>query len=534
MGLFNRLFKKNDYEQQEKKEIPISLSLETNIENIKEIFKDCDDVVYRDFLVGVEQESNFALIYVDGLIDKVLVTENVLKSLMLEARGKDPEDVKQGLYDLSMKGNISATEIKEVETLNEIVDNILVGETVLLINGYKNGMIIGSRGWPIRGLSEPQSETVIRGPRDGLNETLKVNTSLIRRRVRDPKLKLKNMQIGVRSKTDISLMYMEDIANKELVKEVKTRLENIDIDAILESSYIEQLIEDNHYSPFPQIENTERPDAVAAALYEGRVAIVVDNTPFTLLVPSTLATFMQSSEDYYDRWLIASVIRILRYIAALVSMLAPALYIAVTSYHPGIIPTQLALYIAATRVTVPFPAIIEAFIMEITIEFLREAGTRLSGPIGTTIGIVGGLVIGQAAVEAGIVSPLMVIIVAVTTISSFMLPSYGFAAAFRILRFVLMVFAGVLGLYGIMLGIILIGTHLVSLQSFGVPYMAPFSTLGRVSNDLKDTIVRVPLHKMKQRPKFSNMIDKDRMNTYDSSKNNDDSKDGEGNNDREE
>ena len=531
MSLFDKFFKKNNKEQ-EKKEIPLSESLETNIANIKEILKDCDDIVYRDFLVGTEQESRFTLVYVDGLIDKVLITENVLKALMQEARGKDPENVKQGLYKLSMKGVISASEIKEVEKLDEVIDNILVGETVLLINGYKKGMIIGSRGWPIRGLSEPQSETVIRGPRDGLNETLKVNTSLIRRRVRDSKLKLKNMQVGVRSKTDIALMYMEDIANKELIKEVKKRLGNIDIDAVLESSYIEQLIEDSHYSPFPQIESTERPDAVAAALYEGRVAIVVDNTPFTLIVPATLVTFLQSSEDYYDRWVISSLIRIIRYVAVLISLLAPSFYIAVTSYHPGIIPTQLALYIAATRVTVPFPAFIEAFIMEITIELLREAGTRLSGPIGTTIGIVGGLVIGQAAVEAGIVSPLMVIIVAVTTISSFMIPSYEFATTSRVLRFVLMIFAGVLGLYGIMLGLILIGTHLVSLESFGVPYMTPFSTLGKVSSDLKDTVVRVPLHKMKLRPKFTNMTDKDRMPTYEGSHDEEDSKDGEDNYDR--
>lgn len=502
MSLFDKLF--GNKEESKPQQIPTSKDMDKNIEKIKEILVDCDDVVYRDFNVGIRQKHRFTIIFTDGMIDKVHVTENVLKALMQEAREVPPEPsrLKHDLLKLVQKGSMSATEVKEIETITEAVDNILVGETVLLIENYDKLLVIGSRGWPTRGVAEPQSETVIRGPRDGFTETLRSNASLVRRRIRDPKLKLKNMQVGTRSKTDICIMYIEDIVNEEVLKEVKTRLDRIEIDAILESSYIEQLIEDNYLSPFPQVENTEKPDSVAASLYEGRVAILVDNTPFALLAPTTIQTLLQSSEDYYNRWVIGSLIRVVRYFAMVVALLAPATYIAITSFHPGMLPTQLALYIASTRAGVPFPAFVEAFIMEITIEFLREAGTRLSGPIGTTIGIVGGLVIGSAAVEAGIVSPLMVIIVAVTAIASFMLPNYGFASGFRALRFLIMAAAAAFGFYGIMLALILIVTHMVNLKSFGVPFMTPFVDYGEYGRDIGDSFFRKPLRLTKKRPGY--------------------------------
>ncbi|WIV12273.1 spore germination protein [Proteiniborus sp. MB09-C3] len=512
MGFLDRFFKKQQEEKNTvKKKMPSSKNLEENMKKLKEVFKDCDDVLFRNFKVGAEQIHEFAVIQIDGIADKDFVNQHVLRPLMLEGRGKAPEDVRDGLFRLSMDGAIATTELKEIDNLTEAIDSILVGDTAVIINGYEKIIIIGSRGYPTRGINEAESETVVRGPRDGFVETLKFNTGLIRKRIRDTKFKVKNMQAGERSKTDIAVLYIEDIANPNLVKEIIKRIESIKIDAVLESSYVEQLIEDSHYSPFPQLESTEKPDAVAAALYQGRIAIVVDNTPFCLLAPATVMTFLQAAEDYYQRWPIISLSRLVRYFAVFVSLLGPALYIAVVSYHPGLLPTRLALYIGASRINVPFPAFIEAFMMEITIELLREAGSRMSGPIGTTISIVGGLVIGQAAVEAGIVSPLMVIVVAVTAIASFMIPNFGFASSFRILRFIVMAFASVLGLYGIMLALIMIITHLVKLTSFEIPYMAPFATLGRTISDLKDTFIKVPLIKMRERQKLSNLIDEDRL-----------------------
>lgn len=492
---------------------PVHKKLDKNMKKIKDIFKNCDDVVYRQFKVGINQEFSLAIIYVDGLVNSDAISDFALRPLLETARKVEPTPltIRDNLYSLITEGNISISEVKEAETINEVVDAVLVGETALLIDGYEKVAILSTRGWEKRGIDEPETEVVIRGPRDGFTETLRTNTVAIRRRIRDPMLKVKMVEIGERSKTDVAVLYMEDVVNEKLLSEVKERLERIKIDAIIESSVLEEVIEDNSISPFPQMENTERPDSVAASILEGRIALIVDNTPFALVLPATLGTFMQSSEDYYTRWAIASVARIIRYIAGFVAVLAPGLYIATTAFNPELLPTGLAFYVASTRINVPFPAVVEAFAMELTIEFLREAGTRISGPIGTTIGIVGGLIIGQAAVEAGIVSPLMIIVVAVTTVASFTLPSYEFAAGLRFYRFFIMILSAILGLYGVMLGIIVMGTHLVRLSSFGVPFTSPFSGLGFGTGDLKDTVIRAPIRKLKYRPDFTFPKDKKRI-----------------------
>ncbi|OPJ54805.1 spore germination protein [Alkalithermobacter paradoxus] len=486
--------------------------ISSKIEFIKDKFKDCSDLVVREFEVGVDKECKMALIYIDGLADRLSISDFTLSNLIIDSRIAQPNEIKEDIKELIKNKTIAITDIKEIEDINEAIDNILSGETVLLIDKVKEMIVIASRGWPSRSVSEPQTETVIRGPRDGFTETLRVNTSLVRRRIRDTNLKIKTISLGERSKTDTVIMYIEDLVNERVLKRVEDRLNTIDVTSIKESGDVEQLIEDNWLSLFPQIQNTERPDVVAAALYEGRVAIMVDNTPFALIVPSTLNTFLQSPEDYYERWIISTIIRALRVFATTASLFLPALYIAVTSYHPGMMPTGLALYVAGTRMGVPFPAFTEALLMEGTLELLREAGIRLPGPIGSTIGIVGGLVIGQAAVEAGIVSPLMVIIVAITAISSFATPSYNMAIGFRILRFIFMILASILGLYGIMLGFLAISIHLANLKSFGIPYLEPFTAMGEHFTDLKDTIFRAPTQSMKLRPKSFGIKNLNRLN----------------------
>jgi spore germination protein len=293
---------------------------------------------------------------------------------------------------------------------------------------------------------------------------------------------------------------MTEIVNDELLEEVKARIEKIKIDAVPGSGYIEQLIEDNFLSPFPQLQNTERPDRVMSALMEGRVAILLDGSPFALIVPVTFHMLLQSPEDYYERWIAGSLIRVLRYFSSFVSLLAPSMYIAFISFHQGSIPTKLTFSIAATREGVPFPPLIEALFMEIAIEVLREAGLRLPKPIGQSLGIVGGLVIGEAAVQAGIVSPIMVIVVAVTAISSFTLPQYNVGIALRMLRFIGMLFASVFGLYGVVLFFLLLCSHLVRLKSFGVPYVSP--AVPYSPSDWKDLIIRLPISMMKRRPQL--------------------------------
>ncbi len=485
--------------------------LEYKLEIIKKRFKDCDDLIIREFEVGVENECKMALVYIDGMTDKALISEFALNNLMVESRLAMPNDIKSNIKDLIKKKTIAITEIKEIKEIEEIIKNILVGETLLLIDDVEESILLSSRGWPTRSISEPQSEVVIRGPRDGFTETLKVNTSLVRRRIRDTNFKIKNLSLGEKSKTDVALLYIENIVNNSVLEEVKKRLDEIDIDMIQESGDIEQLIEDDCYSLFPQIQYTERPDVISSSLYEGRVAILVDNTPFALIVPVTLTTFLQSPDDYYERWIISSFVRIIRLIATGFSLFLPALYIAISSYHPDMLPTDLAIYLAATRQGVPFPAFTEAFIMEATLELLREAGVRLPRAIGSTIGIVGGLVIGQAAVQAGIVSPLMVIIVAITAISSFAIPSYNMAIGFRIFRFGFMIMASILGLYGIILAFLVMLIDLANLRSFGIPYLEPLCSVGENFKDLKDTIIRAPIPSMNTRPKMYTKRNRNRL-----------------------
>jgi len=502
MSLWQDLFgREKSGEEVAAKETELSNNIDENLEMFKEVLVDCEDVVYREAFVGVKGAYKVAIVYVDGMANKDLLNKDVLSNLMINARlvDPDPDSIKAKIQELIFDQNLAVTEVREVETLEECVTNMLSGETILLLDDHEKGLIIGSRGFIMRGTSEPVTEAVIRGPRDGFVETARMNTALIRRRIRDPRLKVKVRQIGKRSKTDVAIMYIEDLVNRPALEQVEERLNTIDIDAIIDSGYIEQMIEDNWQTPFPQIQNTERPDSAASALYEGRVVIVVDNSPFVLMVPTTLNSLLQAAEDYYERWTIATAVRILRYIAVVISLLAPAMYVALTSYHPQMIPIDLAIFLGAKRAGVPFPAIVEALIMEVTIEILREAGVRLPGPIGATIGIVGGLVIGQAAVEAGIVAPLMVITVAITAISSFAIPNYNLAISFRLLRFGFIFIAGALGLYGIVLLMLFILVHLCGLKSFGIPYLSPFVNYIDNYTDLKDTFVLLPRTSMRRR-----------------------------------
>lgn len=491
----------------------VSKSLEENVEFIKSAFKDCDDVIYRTIEIGKENKVMACIICIDGISDKNLISEYAIQIMLTltECSCLDINFIKSNLAEKLAKEAISANDVKEQDDLDKIITFILSGDTALFIDGVDKALIIASKGSPSRSIAEPETETVVRGPRDGFSEIMRVNTALVRRRIKDTKLKIKVKQVGRRSKTDISVLYIEDIVNQELLQEVNRRIDNIDIDLIEESSILEFLIEDDYKSPFPQIENTERPDTVAASLYEGRVALIVDNTPFALIVPATLGTLFQSTEDHYSRWPISTVVRLLRIIAVFLTTLSPSLYIAITSYHPGILPTVLAFQLASSRVYVPFPAVVEAFLMELTIEILRESGTRISGPIGTTISIVGGIVIGSASVEAGIVSPLKIIIVAVTTISFFAIPSFEFASGLRVWRFIIMLLAAVLGLYGVMLGVVILLVHFAKLESFGIPFTSPYSGLGLKGGDLRDTLIKAPIQRLEERPVFTFPKNKRRM-----------------------
>ncbi|MCD5323486.1 MULTISPECIES: spore germination protein [Pontibacillus] len=413
--------------------------------------------------------------------------------------------------EIMRKEVLTISESAIVDTLHQCISNLLLGNTLILSHSFGDGIILNSRKMPQRTIQPPSSESVVRGPRDGFVETLLLNIGLVRKRLKDPDLQLDYFKVGERSKTDVVVMSINGLTNPSIVEDVKNRLNKIDIDSVQESGVIEQLIEENSLSPFPQVQVTERPDTVAGSLAEGRVAIIVDHTPFVLIAPLTINSFYQSAEDYYERWIYSSLIRILRIGAAIIALCLPALYVALISYHQGLIPTDLVISLAGSREGVPFPSIVEALLMEVTIEILREAGIRLPNPVGQAVGIVGGLVIGESAVSAGLVSPMMVIVVALTAISSFALPQYYVGVSLRILRFPLMVSAALLGLYGIVIALILLSIHLIRLKSFGVYYLEPL--VPYTPSGWKDMFIRTRTKRLIYRPEMLNPEDKKRMGT---------------------
>ncbi|MGI5920318.1 MAG: spore germination protein [Syntrophomonadaceae bacterium] len=471
-------------------------ALDANLLIINQILGFASDIVIKEFTFS-PLGNKAAIITIKGLSDRELINEQVLGALISDLDLNDITNTRQLFKQVNLHG-IPNILVKEDDHVGNIIDELLAGNTIFFMDGVDSALIIGSQGWKERSISEPMSENVVRGPRDGFTETIDTNTALIRRRIKSPDLRIDEFKIGTLTQTTVLLIYLNGVARESTVNEVKQRLLKINIDGVLESGYIEEFIEDNSLSPFPQIDRSERPDKVTAALLEGRVAIVIDNTPFVLIVPAVFLQFIQSPEDYYERFHVGTLTRIVRLAAYFISMILPALYIAFTSFHQEMIPTSLALSIAASREGVPLPSIGEAFIMEATIEILREAGLRLPKQAGQAVSIVGGLVIGQAAVEAGIVSQIMVIVVALTGISSFAIPAYHAAAAGRLVRFPLMIMAAVLGLPGILAGLTIILIHLSSLRSFGINYLDPFTSPN--VDQLKDTALRAPWWAMFTRP----------------------------------
>ncbi len=486
--------------------LEIGINLTENLGNIRKMLEDPSDLVIREFTIG-KANHRTAIVYIDGIVNNVYIHDHIMEDLK---NASDLPDDKQKLFDAIDKKVITVTGIELGHSLDDVSNAILSGNTVFYLDGVDQVLIMDTIGGESRAIEEPQSESLIRGSKEGFVENIRTNTMMIRRYIADPNLRFSTYKVGRRSKKELVVSYMDGIVNPDMVDEVKRRLETIDIDDAPESGYIEQWIEDSFLSPFPQILNTERPDKASEALLKGKVVILLDRTPFVLIAPATFGSLLQSPEDNYWRWSLGTLVRMLRYLAAFISVFLPALYIALVSYHPGLIPSDLAFSIAASRDEVPFPPVVEALIMTATMELLREAGLRLPTAIGQTIGIVGGLVIGEAAVSAGIVSPVMVIVVALNAIASFALPSYSIAITFRILQFGLMGAAAVFGLYGIILSYIMINIHIVNLMSFGVPYSTPFAP--SFMNDWKDLVLRAPIAMLKRRPVYMQTNDKKLMN----------------------
>lgn len=486
----------------------LSRSLADNLQQLQAVLGANGDLVIRDFLLFGRHEA--AIVFLSSLVNEEQIREHILKPLLPGPENSPgvPEDPDHLIHYIWAKA-VQVTQGNTEQKLDPLPPAIVKGSLALLINGVPESLLLDIRQVDLRGVDQPQTEQVIRGPREGYVEKLENNLALLRYRLQSTDLRLEISPLGRRTQSRVALCYLDSIADPQLVAEAMRRISIIDTDGIIDAGYIEQFIEDQPLSPFPQVQNTERPDKTVAALMEGRVALLVDGSPFALIVPALFNQFFQTVDDYTERFIMGSLIRIIRLIALASSLFFPALYVSVISFNPELMPTDFAVAISGGRAGVPFPAVLEVLIMEVSMEVLREATIRLPQMIGGALSIVGVLVIGQAAVEAGLASPITVVIVALTTIGSFATPAYNAAIALRMLRFPLILLAGMFGLYGVMIGTIVIFNHLLFLESFGVPYMSPF--IPGKWRDWKDTLVRVPLWWMRRRPSFLHTTDSTRL-----------------------
>lgn len=459
--------------------------LDENKRRLLAIMGDSTDFIIRD--IELNNSVRAALFYLDGMVDIAAIQEGVIASLLNRAPHYEG-DIDTETIERHILNN---AEVGRVAHIDESLDFMLSGSLLLLLEGHQEAVVVHLPGWKDRGITESNTQSVVRGPQNSFNETLRTNTTLVRRRVKDTRVRLKTIQIGKQTKTDVAIMYVEGVADRELVDNLIQRLQQAEHKNVLEGEYIEELLlENKQKSIFPLVYNTDRPDTISAGIMEAKIAIFIDGTPFVLLVPSLFVDFIQSAEDYYQSSIYSIVIRILRYTALFICMMGPSVYIALTTFHQDMLPTQLVLSLAAQREGVPFPAFLEAILMEVTFEILREAGIRMPRTVGQAVSIVGTIVIGQAAVEASIVSAAMVIVVAITAISSFVIPSYAMSIPIRMIRFIFMIMSATFGFYGLTFGVIILVLHLCSLQSFGVPYMKPFAPYNKSMQS--DAIFRFP------------------------------------------
>lgn len=469
----------------------LSAEFDDNVELLREIFR-CDATFrVREFRMGAGNRC--ALFYLDGMVNSQLMNLSVVRPLMLA------ETVEGDPAQMVGERILFSNEVAQTPLLQDVLRGILYGDSALLIEGSALALVMNTKGWRTRGVSEPKNETVLQGPREGFDEAVMLNLALLRRKLLTPDLCVEMERIGRRTDTIVFVCYLGSLADPELVRLVKRRLSRIDIDGILDSNYINELIRDHRYSMFKTCGSTERPDVVASKLLEGRVAIMVDGSPVVLTVPYLFSESFQSDEDYYLNFWIASVGRFLRYVCFFLTVSVPALYLALLLYHQRLLPTFFLLSAAEARSGVPFSSFVECLALVLILEILKETGARMPQNLGHTLGIVGGLVVGQAAVEARLVSAPMLIAVAVSGIAGLMIPRL--RAVIFYLRLLMIFLASALGLLGCFVGLSIILIRVLSISSFGTPYADSLNT--PTVQGLKDTAIRLPWSVMKTRPAFN-------------------------------
>ena len=477
-------------------------SLDANLAFLKRTLGHSFDAKFRCFILNRGKGPQAGVVFIDGLTNEEILHRDILRPLMLDElplqagqSGGQPGGQPEGQPSKNLIAEISAhlllvAEVNIETAFDAILSAVFSGDTVLFVDGSATALLINTRGWASRAIENPDSESDIRGPRDAFNEDLLTNVTRLRRRVKDPAFHCESLAIGARTRTQVALVFLQDHVNPKVLRQVRDTLKGIEIDSVIDSGYLQEFLQGRRWSIFPLIQSTERPDRASAALLEGRIVIIVDNSPFALVLPAVLASMFQAAGDYYHPSPIGTFLRIIRVIGWMLGLFLPGLYVALSSVNPEVMTPALAIALAASREGVPYPAIFEVLVMDIAIELLAEASTRLPAIIGGAATLVGGLIIGSAAVEANIISSTMIIVVAVTAIGLFTIPSYELGLAWRIAKYLITISAAFMGLFGMANAFILLVIYLSSLRSFGQPYLSPAGPYR--PGDYEDFILRAP------------------------------------------
>lgn len=479
----------------------IDVDLQKNLDYIKVKYNTLinSDIKIREFMINVRNKQYKAfLLFIDGMIDSKSINNFILKPLILKNKA-NTYDSTQSIISTNNKVSIKKVDdfnlsnyihdclipqndITEYSNFKDIFPTINAGNCALFIDTLNTGFTMDVKGFSKRSLSTPNNEVVIKGSQEAFIENIRTNTTLLRRIVNNENLIIEDLTVGTVSQTKCAVCYIKNIANSDLVAEVKYRINNLSIDYLISTGQLEQLIEDTSKYSLPQLMSTERPDKAATYLLEGRVVVILNGSPYSLVMPTTLFDLMGSTEDLNLKYQFSNLIKLIRVLAIFITLLLPGIYISITNFHQELIPTELLFAIVASRANVPFPVVFEILVMEISLELIREAGIRVPSPMGQTISIVGALILGDAAVSANIVSPILIIVVAITGIAAFAIPDFSLSFHLRISRFTYILLGAFFGFLGIAVGLFIHFTILCSINSFGVPYLTPYIPVTRKNN----------------------------------------------------
>ncbi|HDK7166983.1 TPA: spore germination protein [Clostridium botulinum] len=468
------------------------MNLNENLDLINNRIGKNNIVVTKSLLIGNEEQLEGAIIYINGLASKDIIDRDVLHPLMLHI--KENLKDKPNIMEYISKKYITMSNTKIEKDINNILSSLKRGQTALLLENSDEAIIIDTSSGDYRSISEPTNESSIRGSREGFIEKLETNTSIIKRRIRDENLVIENMVLGRRTQRDLAIIYIDNIVDKNVLQELKYKLSSIDVDSVSLMGYIQQYIENDAYSIFPQSRTTERPDIVEGNLMEGRIAVMLEGTPMVLLTPSIFIEFFQAIEDYTQRTIVSSFTRILRALSVIIVITFPSIYLTLIKFNAELIPIKFVNTIIQSRSNIPLTPFMEILSMEIIVEFLREGGLRLPPKVNQTLSVVGGIIIGQAAIKAGIVSSSTLLIIGISIIAAFLTPNYDMSLAVRFIRFPMLILSNYLGLLGLTAGFFFLLVHICSLESLGVPYFSFHN------EEYKDIFIRSPLWMMNKRP----------------------------------